>query len=103
MLAWLASHYRAVGIYIGGINHGCKAQTLTAGWVADAARMGWSFFPIYVGLQAPCQASTRTAKIDPANSSSLGRAAADDVISRAVLFRLPTGSPLYYDIEAYSG
>jgi hypothetical protein len=103
MQAWLASPYRAVGIYIGGINHGCKAQTLTAGWVADAARMGWSFFPIYVGLQAPCQASTRTVKIDPANAAGQGRAAADDAIARADLFGLPTGSPLYYDIEAYSG
>lgn len=103
MTAWLASPYRAIGIYVGGINHGCKAQTLSADWVADAARMGWAFWPLYVGRQAPCYPGSTTAKIDPAQAAVQGTAAADDAIAQSDKYGLPTGSPLYFDMEAYSG
>ncbi|MGH2785088.1 MAG: glycoside hydrolase domain-containing protein [Actinomycetota bacterium] len=103
MQAWLVSPYRAIGIYVGGVNHGCKAQTLSADWVADTARMGWSFWPLYVGRQAPCYSGSNTALIDPASASAQGTAAANDAIAQADKFGLPTGSPLYFDMEAYSG
>lgn len=105
MQAWLASPYRAIGIYVGGVNHGCKAQTLSADWVADVARMGWSFWPLYVGRQAPCyfDPDNSTAKITPSLAASQGTAAANDAIAQADKFGLPTGSPLYFDMEGYSG
>lgn len=103
MEAWLSSPYRAIGIYVGGINHGCKAQTLDAAWVADTARLGWSFIPIYVGRQAPCHPSETLVKIDPGSAATQGTAAADDAIAQADKYGLPTGSPLYNDMEAYSG
>ncbi|MGH2725794.1 MAG: glycoside hydrolase domain-containing protein, partial [Actinomycetota bacterium] len=102
MEAWLSSPYRAIGIYVGGINHGCKAQTLDAGWVADTARLGWSFLPLYVGRQAPCYSGSAVL-IDPGSAASQGTAAADDAIAQADKYGLPTGSPLYFDMEAYSG
>jgi Domain of unknown function (DUF1906)/FG-GAP-like repeat len=100
MEAWLRSPYRTIGIYIGGINHGCKSQTLSADWVASAARMGWSFIPTYVGLQAPCTSYTN--KIDAAQANGEGASAASDAVSRADLFGLPSGSPIYFDMEAFS-
>ena len=105
MQAWLASPYRAIGIYVGGVNHGCKAQDLSADWVAEAARMGWSFWPLYVGRQAPCyfDPDNNTAKITPSLAASQGTAAANDAIAQADKFGLPTGSPLYFDMEGYSG
>ncbi len=102
MEAWLSSPYRAIGLYVGGINHGCKAQTLDAGWVADAARLGWSFFPLYVGRQAPCYAGSAVL-IDAAQAGVQGTAAADNAIAQSDKYGLPTGSPLYFDMEAYSG
>ncbi|MEX2555983.1 MAG: glycoside hydrolase domain-containing protein [Actinomycetota bacterium] len=102
MQAWLASPYRAIGIYVGGVNHGCKAQTLSADWVSSAARQGWSFLPLYVGRQAPCYSGSGV-KIDPASAAAQGTAAANDSIAQADKFGLPTGSPLYFDMEAYSG
>jgi hypothetical protein len=103
MQAWLQSPYRAIGIYVGGVNHGCKAQTLSAEWVADVARLGWSFWPLYVGRQAPCYPGSTTAKIDPAQAVAQGTEAANDAVAQADKFGLPTGSPLYFDMEAYSG
>ena len=54
MTDWLASPYRAVGIYIGGINRACAQAHLTAAWIAAIQRQGWHYFPLYVGLQASC-------------------------------------------------
>src|SRR5262245_6792707 len=42
LTAWLASPYRAVGIYIGGVNRSCANTGLTAEWVAAARAGGWS-------------------------------------------------------------
>ena len=49
MQAWLASPYRAVGIYFGGNNRGCTQPNLTAGWVAHQQAAGWHLIPIYLG------------------------------------------------------
>ena len=35
MSAWLASPYRAVGIYIGGVNRSCAQPQLTPSWVSS--------------------------------------------------------------------
>src|SRR5438128_1984281 len=35
MSAWLASPYRAVGIYLGGSNRACPDGNLSASWIRD--------------------------------------------------------------------
>src|SRR5215471_17711573 len=51
LTAWLASPYRALGIYIGGVNRACSNARLSADWAAAAVSTGWSLIPLYVGLQ----------------------------------------------------
>jgi hypothetical protein len=101
--AWAASPYRAVGVYIGGVNRACADGNLSASWVASAVSTGWSLLPLYVGLQAPCvsQASLQNISSNATTASSQGVSAADDVAARAAAFGLPSGSPVYFDMEGY--
>ncbi len=100
MQAWLASSpYRAVGVYVGGINRACMQPNLTASWVSSQTSQGWTLIPIYVGLQAPCTGFTR--RIDPASAASQGRAAADDAAVDAGSLGMGAGSVVYLDMEAY--
>lgn len=101
MKAWLASPYRTVGIYVGGVNRGCSQPNLTASWVTTVNGMGWSFIPTYVGLQAPCWSRTGS-KIDPSKAASQGAAAASDAANVMKALGLGPGNPVYYDMEAYS-
>ena len=102
--AWSASPYRAVGIYLGGVNRACKDGNLSASWVATTVSMGWNLLPLYVGLQAPCVGQTKLQHISSvqATAASQGSAAADDAASLATSFGVPTGSPIYFDMEGYS-
>jgi len=101
--AWSASPYRALGIYIGGVSRGCAQPNLTPGWVTTTLSMGWSLLPLYVGLQAPCVGPSRPNHIStsPATAAAQGRAAADDAASLASGLGLPSGSPIYFDMEGY--
>jgi hypothetical protein len=101
MQAWLASPYRAVGIYFGGVNRYCAQPNLTQQWVADQIAAGWHLFPLYVGPQAPCYNSTKP-KIDPAQAAAQGQAAADDAAVQAENLGLARDSVLIYDMEAYA-
>ena len=103
--AWSASPYRAVGIYLGGANRACTDGNLSSTWVSTTVSLGWSLLPLYVGLQAPCVGQTRLQRISatPAAAATQGRAAADDAASLATGFGLPTGSPIYFDMEGYKG
>ena len=103
--AWQASPYRALGIYIGGANRACAQANLTPQWVFDTTASGWSLLPLYVGLQAPCVGQTRLQRLSTVQSTAAtqGRAAADDAAGLASTFGLPTGSPIYFDMEGYSG
>ncbi len=100
--AWLASPYRAVGIYIGGVNRACPDGNLSASWVASAKAGGWSLLPLYVGLQAPCVGRKHLALIDPGSAASQGAAAADDAADRALAVGLAPGDPIYFDMEGYA-
>jgi hypothetical protein len=102
--AWLSSPYRALGIYIGGVNRACSDGNLSASWVASTLAAGWSLLPLYVGLQAPCVSQSGLQKISttPATATTQGQTAADDAVSRASTFGLPAGSPIYADIEGYA-
>jgi hypothetical protein len=104
LAAWSASPYRAVGVYIGGVNRACGDGNLSAGWVAAAVGQGWSVMPLYVGLQAPCVSQSGLARLsgNTTTAGTQGVAAADDAASRAVAFGLPSGSPIYFDMEGYS-
>jgi hypothetical protein len=98
MNAWLASPYRAVGVYIGGSERACADQpNLTAAWVAQQAAAGWHFLPLYVGPQAAFGDLT-----SPANAASLGKAAADDAVTQAAALGFGAKTPLYYDMEGYT-
>jgi hypothetical protein len=102
--AWAASPYRAVGIYLGGINRACKDGNLSSTWVSTTLSLGWSLLPLYVGLQAPCVSQSGLAKIstDVTTASTQGTAAADDAVGKATQFGLAGGSPLYLDVEGYA-
>jgi hypothetical protein len=101
MQSWLASPYRAVGIYIGGVNRACPDGNLSAAWATSAVASGWNLLPLYVGLQAPCVSQAGLALINPAAAAADGAAAADDAVARASFFGLAAGSPLYFDMEGY--
>jgi hypothetical protein len=100
MSAWRSS-YRAVGIYIGGVNEAsCAGRGLTPGWVSRESSAGWHLIPIYVGRQAPsnecgCQG------IAPSSAVQQGRFAARDAVSQARSFGLGPGNPVYFDMESY--
>ena len=99
MSTWLtASPYRAVGIYIGGVNRGCSQPNLTAAWVTQQASAGWHFFPLYVGPQGSGACSSCAAITSPASQAA---AAADDAVVQAQALGIGPGNPIYYDMEAY--
>lgn len=100
--AWQASPYRAVGVYLGGVNRACGDGNLSPAWIGSVQAMGWSLMPLYVGLQAPCVTQKGLAKIAPATADAQGRAAADDAAARALAFGLPAGTPITFDMEGYS-
>ena len=100
MSAWLASPYRSVGVYIGGINKACSQPNLTAQWVTHVTNLGWVLVPIYVGLQAPC--NTGFSAIDPAQATGQGMTAGDAAASAAAGLGLAGGSPIYFDMEGYN-
>ncbi len=100
---WLASPYRAVGIYIGGVNRACSQPNLTAGWITSIQRSGWHYFPIYVGRQATCVQAGGDALINPKKAAAQGKAAAVDAANQAGSLGIPHGTPIIYDMEAYAG
>ncbi len=101
MQSWLASPYRAVGIYIGGTNRACPDGNLSATWVSTVVASGWNLLPLYVGLQAPCVSQAGLALINPSTAAADGTAAADDAVAHAGVFGIAAGSPIYFDMEGY--
>ncbi len=76
MKAWLKSAYRAVGIYIGGVNRGCAQANLTSAWISRIQAQGWHYWPFYVGLQADCVDAFGDATIVASKAAAEGRSAA---------------------------
>jgi hypothetical protein len=103
MKHWLASPYRSVGIYIGGVNRACAQSSLTPAWIRTIQAQGWHYFPFYVGLQASCVAAFGNTRINPAQAAAQGRAAANDAVTQAADLGIPSGTPIIYDMEAYRG
>jgi hypothetical protein len=101
MNSWQASPYRAIGIYIGGINRACSQANLTASWITAIQAMGWHYFALYPGLQATCVEATGDETIVPADAAAEGAAAAQDAATQAENLGIPQGTPIIYDMEAY--
>ena len=102
MAAWEDSPYRAVGVYIGGINRACSQPNLTASWVAAQTEAGWHLIPTYVGLQAPTSSCSSCAKLTSSQATAQGTAAALDAVEEAGAVAMGPGSPIYFDMESYS-
>jgi hypothetical protein len=102
MAAWEDSPYRAVGVYIGGVNRACSQPNLTADWVAEQTEAGWHLIPTYVGLQAPTSACSSCAKLTSSQATAQGAAAAVDAVEEAAAVAMGPGSPIYFDMESYS-
>ena len=102
--AWGASPYRALGIYLSGVNRTCTQPQLTASWVASVSQLKWRLLPIHTGLQPPCGGRPADAKISttPATARSQGTTAASEAITAAKTLGMQPGSALYNDIENYS-
>jgi hypothetical protein len=101
MSAWTASPYRALGVYVGGVNEACSQVNLTASWVQQESAAGWALLPVYVGLQAPSN-GCGCAAIVPSQATADGTAAADDAVNQAAAVGITPGNPIYDDMEAYS-
>ncbi len=104
MLAWKASPYRAIGVYLGGVNRTCAQPQLTASWVASVSQQSWRLLPIYKGLQPACGGKTTDQKISLtlATAASQGTAAANDAVASAKALGMAAGSAIYNDIENYT-
>ncbi|ALV32181.1 glycoside hydrolase domain-containing protein [Streptomyces sp. CdTB01] len=101
--AWNASPYRALGVYVSGVNRTCAQPQLTASWVASVSQLKWRLLPIHKGLQPPCGARPTDDKISttPATARSQGTAAATEAVTAAKALGMRPGSALYNDIENY--
>jgi hypothetical protein len=104
MAAWGDSPYRAVGVYIGGLNRGCSQPNLTSDWVTAQTAAGWHLIPTYVGYQAPTSScsSCATLSSNQATAVAQGTASAQDAVAQASAVAMGPGSPIYFDMESYS-
>jgi Domain of unknown function (DUF1906) len=104
MSAWASSPYRAIGVYIGGANRACSQPNLTSTWVGEQVADGWHLIPTYVGLQAPTSACSSCAQLSTSYSraATQGTEAADDAVADAQSVGMGPGSPIYFDMEAYT-
>ncbi len=109
MAAWRAhSSYRAIGVYIGGVNRRCGQPELTAKWVTAVSARGWRLVPLYVGLQPSCRSGPAPgvkpgpAQIEHAAAASEGTGAAESAARKAEALGMRSGSILYDYIAPYS-
>jgi len=102
MTAWATSPYRGVGVYIGGANRACSQPNLTSTWVGEQVAAGWHLIPTYVGLQAPTSSCTSCAKLSSTVPTQQGTASAEDAVAKAQGVGIGPGSPIYFDMEAYT-
>src|SRR6202007_68149 len=87
--------YQAIRIYIGGSDRACAQPNLTAAWVSQQAAAGWHFIPLYVGPQVSFKG-----EVTSAAGQAIG--APEDAVVQARTLGFGSGTPIYYDMEAYS-
>ncbi len=102
MAAWGSSPYRGIGVYIGGANRACSQPNLTSAWVSEQVAAGWHLIPTYVGLQAPTSSCGSCAKLSSGKAAQQGVEAASDAVEEAAEVGMGPGSPIYFDMEAYT-
>jgi hypothetical protein len=102
MAAWAESPFRGVGIYIGGENSACSQPNLSSSWVSAETTAGWHLIPTYVGLQATTSSCSSCAKMTAVAAGTQGTAAAEDAVAEATAIGIGAGSPIYFDLEAYT-
>jgi hypothetical protein len=102
MAAWAQSPYRAIGVYIGGSNRGCSQPNLTSAWVGEQTAAGWHLIPTWVGLQAPTSACSSCSKLTTIGAVTQGEEEALAAVAAAAEVGIGPGSPIYFDMEAYS-
>ncbi|MGB8649903.1 MAG: glycoside hydrolase domain-containing protein [Mycobacteriales bacterium] len=102
LTAWRASPYRAVAVYVGGVNRTCAQPQLTASWVSAVSRAGWRLLPVYKGLQPWCGARPRDQKITAAGATSQGTAAAADAVAHGTALGMLPGTGYFLDVENYA-
>ena len=104
---WIASSpYRVVGIYLGGENlsHCTSSATLNSTYVAAILTQGWQMIPIWVGPQGvgACSGSCASMSSTPATAMTQGATEADSAIAALNAVGIGQGSPIVYDMEAYT-
>lgn len=99
-----SSPYGAIGVYIGGLNRACSQPNLTATWVAEQVAEGWHLIPTYVGLQSPTGVCGTCAELSTnlTTATAQGVAQAEDAVADAQSIGMGPGSPIYFDMEAYT-
>ncbi|HEV3362096.1 MAG TPA: DUF1906 domain-containing protein [Pseudonocardiaceae bacterium] len=102
MTDWLASPYRVIGTYLGGVNWACGYGNFDRAWASEVAAEGWQYIPIWVGPQAPCTTIKNATLIDPADAAAQGSAEAASAVATAQSFGYGRGTPIYFDMEGYS-
>ena len=101
MTDWLASPYRVIGTYLGGVNWACSYGNFTSTWASEVAAEGWRYIPIWVGPQAPCTTIEGATVIDTSNAAAQGEAEAASAAAAAQGFRYGKRAPIYFDMEGY--
>jgi hypothetical protein len=102
MTKWLTSPFRVVATYLGGANWACDYGNFTSSWVSKVASEGWRFLPLWVGPQAPCSTIPGVSLINPSQARSEGESEAASAAATARRFGYGTGTPIYFDMEAYN-
>ena len=100
MQAWWPSPspYWYVGVYIGGVNafcvnHHSECPCPPASWFSEVAAQGWTFLPVWVGVQ------TSGINADTTIAFNQGVAEANAAADRMAALGFPEWSIVYYDFE----
>ena len=101
MTAWGASPYRAIGIYIGGVNSACAQPQPDLHMGRRRGRRRLAHDP---DLRGPAGAEqlVRLRGDLARQASAQGTAAAIDAVADAQGIGIPAGNPIYNDMEGYS-
>ena len=102
---FVSSPFGAVNLYIGGSSRACANAPLTAAYVAQVQRQGWTFIPTWVGPQAACSGFRSSMSYDTTIAYDQGKAEAQQAASVAAGLGLAapdgSGAIIYYDLESY--
>jgi len=105
---WITnSPYRVTSLYMGGTNYsncGNALGSLTSTYVSTVLNQGWQFWPLWVGPQAPETGCSTCSQISttPATAMSQGTTEADSAIAGLTNLGIGQGTPIVYDMEAYT-